>query len=102
MNKRLILALALGLTILNWFFFFAIFYYFPDLPPPGPVQRGMIYIMKVLAFPVVQLLSRLEGNPPYFYLSVPLMLLVNALVWAVVLERLHRVIRRISRRYAPA
>jgi len=102
MNKKFILALALGLTILNWLCFFAIFYYFPDLPPPGPLQRGMIYMMKVLAFPLIQLLCRLEGNPPYFYLSVPLLLLVNALVWAVVLERLLHVFRRISRRHAPA
>ncbi|SPE55735.1 exported hypothetical protein [Verrucomicrobia bacterium] len=102
MNKKFLLTTALGLTLLNWVLFFAIFFYFPDLPPPGPVQSAMIGMLKGTGFPLVQLLIRFEGDPPWFYLSVPAMLLINGLIWAIALEAMRHLIRRWSRHRAQA
>jgi hypothetical protein len=101
MNTRFILKVGLGLTVLNWILFFAIFFFFPDTPPPGPVQRGMIHLLAISGFPVIQIVARLTNDPPYFAISVPLLLLVNSFIWAVAIERLRHLPHRKSSRHVP-
>src|SRR5712672_2912894 len=87
MNWRFIFIVTLGLMFLDWCLFFAIFFYFPDIPPSGLVQRLMIDALMILTFPFiwVVLLFQLDAG---LFLTSGVLFLVSALVWAVALERL--------------
>src|SRR6266487_249247 len=98
MNKRFIFIVTLGLMLLDWCLFFVIFFYFPDLPPPGLVQRVMIDALMVLTFPFILITFLIRYDPPDFYLTSAVLFLVSALAWAVALERLQYLFRRTSPR----
>jgi len=98
LNKRFIFFTTLGLMLLDWCLFFAIFFYFPDLPPPGLMQRVMIDALMVLTFPFILIVFLFKEDPPYFYFTMGVLFLLSALFWAVAMERLQYLFRRTSPR----
>jgi hypothetical protein len=82
--------------LLDWCLFIAIFFYFPDLEPPGLVQRVMIDLLIVLTFPFVLIVFLFKEEPPYFLSTMGVLFLLSALFWATALERLRYLFRRMS------
>lgn len=94
MNRELVINATLGLMLLDWSLFLVILFWFPDLPPPGFIQRVMINTLFVLTFPLILGILLLNHDPPYFYFTMGVLFLCSALIWAVALERLLHLFRR--------
>ena len=103
MDKRLILALTLRLTLLDWVLFFLLFFCFDHslgAPPPGFIELAIGRALQVLAFPMTLVVAWLGKDPPYFFVSVTVLYAVGALAWAFVFERSLSLFRRCSSRHS--
>ena len=104
MNKRFIISVTLGLALLDWILFFVLLFcfddHFPGDPPPGIVELAIAHTIQVLAFPLMLVVTWLGKDPPYFFLSSTVLLLVGGFVWAILFEGARHIYRRFSFRRA--
>ena len=89
MNKRLILYLTLVVVILQGAFFSSVLFLparMPDTPEP-PAILAMECAWKTLTFPTAFVFNWVGKEAPraVVFGSVPIAIVVNALVWAVIL-----------------